>query len=267
MRYELTSDKVDCVVFSSKDYEPFLPYVTKISERFATYYQYIISAYGKDIEPDVPTIEESIETLKKLALLVGSKRIAWRYVPIFLTESYTIKRHLDIFEQISCQVEGYVDRCILGYLENPQKVMRYMPEIQLMDEEQKAALSKGFGSIAAKYGIKIQSCSAKGDYSVYGIESSGCMTLPMLGAANSIHFKNRKHQGYREGCQNIESRDIGTYHTCLDGCKYSEDARNPEKVLFNYKQHDPDSPLLIGELKETDTIIQGIQKSFKSFLA
>ncbi|QIM68699.1 DUF1848 family protein [Basfia succiniciproducens] len=54
-RYELTPETVDCVVFCSKNYRPILPDLHKITDRFNTYFHYTITAYGKDIEPGVPT--------------------------------------------------------------------------------------------------------------------------------------------------------------------------------------------------------------------
>ena len=37
-RYELTPDKVDCVVFCSKNYRPILPRLHEITDRFNTYF-------------------------------------------------------------------------------------------------------------------------------------------------------------------------------------------------------------------------------------
>ena len=39
----------------------------------------------------MPSIEESIETLKELSALVGRERVAWRYDPVLLTREYTIR--------------------------------------------------------------------------------------------------------------------------------------------------------------------------------
>ena len=74
-RYELTPETVDCVEFCSKNYRPILNDLHKITERFHTHFQYTITAYGKDIEPGVPSIDESIRTLLELEKLVGAKRI------------------------------------------------------------------------------------------------------------------------------------------------------------------------------------------------
>lgn len=98
-RYELTPDKVDCVVFCSKNYKPILPRLHEITYRFHTYFHYTITAYGKDIEPGVPSIEESMKMLISLSNMVGSQRIAWRYDPVLLTKEYTIQRHIETFEQ------------------------------------------------------------------------------------------------------------------------------------------------------------------------
>ena len=261
-RYELTPDKVDCVVFCSKNYKPILPRLHEITERFHTYFHYTITAYGKEIEPGVPSIEESMETLAELSGLVGKQRVAWRYDPVLLTEEYTIPRHLETFEQMAGVLAPYIDRCIFSFVEMYKKLETNMPELILMTEEDRNVLARGLGSIAARHGICIQTCGTDRDYSRYGIHASGCMTLDILGKANGIAFKNRKHKGMRQGCHCVESRDIGAYDTCLNGCKYCYANKNPGKAFENHKYHDPASPLLLGHVKPEDTIIQGEQKSW-----
>lgn len=261
-RYELTPDKIDCVVFCSKDYRPILNDITKITERFNTYFHYTITAYGKDVEPRVPSIEQSIETLKELSSIVGKQRIAWRYDPILLTEKYSIQTHLDTFERIAKEISSYVDRCIFGFVEMYVKLSVNMPEIIPLTNEDMDKLSKGLGEISKRNGLTIQTCGTNGDYTKYGIQRSGCMTLEMLGKANGVEFKQLKHKGMRPGCSCIESRDIGAYDTCMNGCKYCYANTNPKKAFENVKMHDPNSPLLLGNVKETDIVNNSPQKSF-----
>ena len=262
-RYELSPDKVDCIVFCSKNYKPILPRLHEITNRFHTYFHYTITAYGKDIEPGVPSIEETMQTLVKMSKQVGKQRIAWRYDPVLLTEKYTISRHLETFEQMAKILAPYIDRCIFSFVEIYKKLETNMPEIILLSEEDRNALAQGLGTIASKYGIFIQTCGTNGDFSRYGIHASGCMTLDILGKANGLLFKDLKHKGMRQGCHCIESRDIGAYDTCLNGCKYCYANTNPQKARENYRLHDPASPLLLGQLEKTDAIQQGVQRSFQ----
>lgn len=261
-RYELTPDKVDCVVFCSKNYKPILPRLHEITDRFNTYFHYTITAYGKEIEPGVPGIEESMDTLIKLSALAGKERIAWRYDPVLLTKDYTVQRHLEIFEHMAEVLSPHIDRCIFSFVEMYKKLESNMPELVPLSEQDMDALAHGLGTIAGKYGILIQTCGTNGDYTRYGIHSSGCMTLDILGKANNTVFKDLKHKGMRQGCHCIESRDIGAYDTCMNGCKYCYANKNQRKAFENYQYHDKTSPLLLGAVKPGDTIIQGAQKSF-----
>ena len=262
-RYELTPDKVDCVVFCSKNYKPILPRLREITDRFPAYFYYTITAYGKDVEPGVPSIEESIETLKELSALVGRERVAWRYDPVLLTREYTIRRHLDTFPWMAGKLAPYNDRCIISIVEMYKKLETNMPEIIPMSETERDALARGLGAAAAKLGMVIQTCGTNGDYTRYGIQASGCITLSILGKANHIEFRNLKHKGMREGCHCMESRDIGAYDTCLNGCKYCYANKNPRKAFENYEYHDPASPLLLGHLRPDDIVTQGAQRSFQ----
>lgn len=261
-RYELTPETVDCVVFCSKNYRPILKELYKITDRFHTHFQYTITAYGKDIEPGVPSIDDSIETLLELEQLVGRERICWRYDPVLLTEGYTIERHRETFAYMASKIAGHVDRCIFSFVEMYKKVEKNMPELIPMTDADKNEIAKNLGEIAGKHQLHIQTCGTNGDFTKYGIHPSGCMTLDMLGNANGIKFRTLKHKGTRAGCHCIESRDIGAYDTCLNGCKYCYANKNPQKPFENFALHDPESPLLLGHLQDTDTVQQGAQRSY-----
>lgn len=261
-RIELSPDKVDCVVFCSKNYAPILPRLHEITSRFRTYFYYTITAYGKDIEPGVPSIAESMETLVALSRMVGRMRVAWRFDPVLLAADYPAARILEIFAQMAPALAPYIDRCIFSFVEVYKKLEVNMPELIPLSLEDMDMLARGLGEIAGENGILIQTCGTNGDYSRYGIHPSGCMTLEILGRANGVAFRNRKHRGMRHGCHCIESRDIGAYDSCLNGCKYCYANQTPQKARDNFRLHDPDSPLLLGHLHPDDTVIQAVQKSF-----
>jgi hypothetical protein len=263
-RYELNPSCVDCLVFCSKDYRPILPYIGKIAETFPIYCHYTITAYGRDVEPGVPSISQSIETLIELSKIVGREKIAWRYDPVLLTESYTIERHLETFSQMAKQITPWVSRCIFSFVEMYKKLKTNMPEIILLTPEDKQRLAQGMGAIAEENGLWLQTCATDENFEQFGIHASGCMTLEILGAANGLEFRKLKHKGMRKGCHCIESRGLGSYDTCPNGCKYCYANKSMDKVRENLPLHDPESPLLIGHLKPTDILQQG---SCKSLLA
>jgi hypothetical protein len=261
-RYELTPDKVDCVLFCSKNYEPILKDIHRITDRFGSYFFYTITAYGKDVEPGVPSIEESISTLKELSSIVGRQRLTWRYDPVLLTERYTVERHIETFSRMAREIAPYVRNCVFSFVDMYDKLLFNMPEIIPLTQEDMDVLAEALGRIAGECGLSIQICGTDTDYSRFGIGRSGCMTLEVLGEANGMGFRDLKHRGMRNGCHCIESRDIGWYDTCLNGCKYCYANSNPNKAFENYSLHDVDSPLLLGHLKDTDTVQQGDQRSF-----
>ena len=98
-KLSLKPEDVDCLLFCSKNYQPILEHIDGIGEKYNILCNYTITAYGKDIEPKVPSINQSIKTLKRLSDIVGSNKILWRYDPILLTEKYTVKKHLKTFEK------------------------------------------------------------------------------------------------------------------------------------------------------------------------
>ncbi len=261
-RFELDPKVLDCVVFCSKNYEPILDRLTEITDRFNTYFHYTITAYSKDVEPNVPSIDKSIETLIKLSKIVGKQRIAWRYDPILLTKKYTKQVHYETFAYMAKRLSPYIDRCIFSFVDMYKKLKTNMPEIIFLSDVDKNEIAKNIGAIAQKYNMIIQTCATGENYEQYGIFQSGCMTSDILGKANNITFKKVRHSGNRQGCRCIENRNIGDYDTCPNGCRYCYANQNPQIAQENYKKHNPNDLMILGNLKPTDEIQQSSQKSF-----
>ena len=260
-RYELDPRTVDCVVFCSKNYAPILPRLHEITSRFNTNFQYTITAYGKDIEPGVPSIDESVRTLLELERQVGARRICWRYDPVLLTRNYTVERHLEIFGHLASQLTGHVDRCIFSFVEIYEKLKHNMPELRMMSTDEMDELARGFGSIASRHGLWLQTCATPINYEAFGIHKSGCVTLEMLGRSNGVEFRRLKHRGIRKNCGCFEMRDIGAYDSCPNGCRYCYANTNPELARRNHLSHDPASPMLLGELGPGDELTHARQTS------
>lgn len=261
-RYELDPSVVDCVLFCSKNYAPFLPYYQKIADRFHTYFYYTITAYGRDIEPRVPSIDESIDTLIALSRMAGKQRVVWRYSPIFLNEKYTREEVLETFRYITDRVSPYVDRCIFEFVDLYEKLKVNMPELRPVSREDQIWLMKGMGDISARYGMILQNCATDEDDSMYGIQPAGCTDLSVIGRANGIVFKPMKAKGMRPHCHCAETHDIGAYNTCPNGCRYCYATWNFAEAKRRAQRHDPDSPLLYGHIHKDDVIRAARQESW-----
>ena len=104
------------------------------------------------------------------------------------------------------------------------------------------------------YGLWLQTCATKESYEWFGIPTSGCMTTEIFSKALGLDFKKTPHKGNRAGCLCMESRGLGDYNSCPDGCRYCYANKDHNKALQNYLTHAPNSPLLLGRLRPTDKI-------------
>lgn len=262
-RYELDPAVVDCVVFCSKNYAPILPRLHEITDRFSTYFFYTITAYGHDMEPGVPDIDASIETLIELERIVGRERIVWRYDPVLLSERYTTEVHRHTFDHMASRLAPHVSRCVFSFVEPYRKLDRNMPELLPLMEEERVYMAELLGGVAHEHGLRLQACATREDFSAYGVERAGCVTLEALGAANGVTFRKLAHRGMREGCACMEMRDIGAYSSCPNGCRYcyaNADARGAARAFR--EQHDPASPLMLGHLRPGDVVTRATQRSY-----
>lgn len=255
-KISLKTEDVDCLMFCSKNYKPMLKYMKELNERYRIICHYTITAYGTDVEPNVPNIDESIKTLIELSKIVGKEKVLWRYDPILLTEKYTVDRHLETFEYMSKQIVPYVQRCIFSFVEMYKKLTYNMPEILIFTQDDKIKILKGIGEISKKYNLYTQTCGTDENNEKYGIHVSGCTIPEILERANNIKYKTVKTKPMRKGCHCMVSRDIGSYDTCLNGCKYCYANKRPDLAKKNVKLHDKNSPLLLGHIKETDKITE-----------
>ena len=114
-RIDLSPETVDCIVFWTKNPEPILGRLEEL-EGYPYYFQFTLTGYGKDIEPNVPHKKEKmLSVFRELSGRIGSRRVIWRYDPILFTKKYSTAYHLRAFEQIAGCAEsveiGTYDTC------------------------------------------------------------------------------------------------------------------------------------------------------------
>ena len=88
------------------------------------------------------------------------------------------------------------------------------------------------------------------------------MTIPVYEQAIGRHLNVPAHAPARKMCACHLSADIGAYNSCGHFCRYCYANYDADVVRRNMKEHDPDSPLLIGHLKPGDVVRDAQQESW-----
>lgn len=261
-KYKISPEVVDVISFCTKNPVPFLPYLDLLKE-YGQYWFVTITPYGEEIEPKVPEKEKVMEAFKLLSKQVGMDSIGWRYDPIFISEEYSVRRHIEDFEKIAGTLSGYTKTCVISFIDLYQKVLRNFPEVKEVKKEERIQLAKEFVRIGKKYGMTIKTCAEGTELEPFGVECSGCMTVPVYENAIQCALNVPKVKGARAECGCLLGCDIGAYNTCGHFCKYCYANYDVRTVMDNMKSHNPKSPLLLGELKKDDVIHVAKQESWK----
>lgn len=262
IKYKLTPDVVDCLAFCTKNPGPMLERMHEL-DAFRQFWFVTITPYGKEIEPNLPNKNKVIEDFKRLSTIVGIKSIGWRYDPIFITEKYSLDLHLKSFEVMAANLEGYTDNCVISFIDLYEKTKRNFTGVKEVTKEERALIGREFVRIGKQYGITIRTCHEGTDLKKYGVDCSGCMTKEVIERAidNSLQIPKKK-QSTRESCNCLLGNDIGAYNSCGHGCVYCYANYNQEMVKQNMRQHSPNSPFLIGNLKNGDVIKEAKKESY-----
>lgn len=256
-RIRLTPDAVDCIVFWTKNPEPMLPYLKELdSMEYQYYFQMTITDYEKDVELHVPSIADSIATFLLLSDRIGRERIDWRFDPIFLDNKYTASYHLEKFEFMCEWLHDATDRCIISFIDS-YKGCPYA-EMQTEDMEE---LAKGLSKIAGKYSLPLYTCAERLNLEQYGIRHSACIDKERIHNLIGYKLDLKKDSGQRKECRCVESIDVGMYGTCTHGCRYCYATKGLDSAKKKRMQHDEMSPVLVGNLKGDETIVEREVKS------
>ena len=258
--YRLDPELIDCIIFCTKNPKPMFENLEKI-DKFNQYWHITITPYEKEIEPNVPPMNDVLESFKYLSKKLGKENVTLRYDPIFINEKYTLEKHIESFEYIINSLSGYTTEAIISFIDLYEKTKRNFPKAREVTKDERLKLGKEFAQIGKKNNITIKTCVEGSELDKFGIDSSGCMTKEVIERAINKNLNIPKQKARNGECYCLLNNDIGEYNTCDHGCLYCYANSNKRLVKRNLKLHDPKSPILIGEIKEDDIIKEMNQKS------
>ena len=255
-RISLRPAVVDGIVFWTKNPLPMLDRLDELKE-YTYYFQFTITAYGNDVEKNLPSKKEVIiPAFQKLSKMLGSERVIWRYDPIFLSEKYSMECHKKTFEYIARRLQGYTKKCVISFLDLYRNTRNNTKSLGLLPLEPKEMkeIAEQLSAIAKKYGIILESCSEEIDLEEYGVQHGHCIDNSLFEQLLGCKLTTDKDKNQRKECGCVESVEIGTYNTCKNGCAYCYANYSSKSVETNAAKYDPSSPLLCGQVQEDDKI-------------
>jgi hypothetical protein len=245
-KIDLNPNLVDGIVFWSKNPRPMMDRLELLNS-YHFYFLFTITAYGPDLEKNLPAKEEVIDTFIELAQRIGKEKVIWRYDPIFLSGNIDDSYHSRRFEYIAGKLHGYTERCIISFLDMYKKCERNLKEfnIKTLNSNDMQRLAGLLGGIARQYDLQIVTCAEEMDFQEMGIGHGKCIDDELLRriCGHPLVFKKDPYQ--RKTCRCVESVDIGTYDTCPHHCLYCYANSHAQAVERNAALHDPASPFLL----------------------
>jgi DNA repair photolyase len=240
------------------------------------YFQYTLNDYqAEGFEPNLPTIEDRIDTFIALSDKIGKDKVIWRFDPIIVCESLPPDDLLKRIKNIGDSLKGYTERMVFSFIDiNCYKKVKanlgkMQSEVVELDKATIDYIAKGIAGLNKKWGFQLGTCAESVDLDKYGIEHNRCIDdrlivnlfrndqelMKFIGIDEDqleadflpVNYSYEKliDKGQRKACGCIKSKDIGQYDTCPHGCIYCYANTNNETAAENFRKTSLESETLL----------------------
>lgn len=261
--YKVLFKDTRLIVFWSKNPRPMLSRLDELEARgFRQYYfQFTLNDYvAEGLEPNVPSVEERIDTFRRLSDRIGKKRVIWRFDPLLLTDKISIDVLLDRIAKIGLQLKGYTEKLVFSFIDiaSYRKVQKNLSGLgsREFSVEEQVKFAVSLTELNGVLGFELATCAEEVDLSEYGIMHNKCIDdelmlrefnadaklMDYIGAERDIFGKwairkSKKDKGQRKSCGCVTSKDIGMYNTCPHLCRYCYANTTDSVVLANCERY------------------------------
>ena len=248
----ISFDNVDAIMFCTKNPLPIIPYLKSINKPII--FHITLTPYNKDIEPNVIDKNKIIEGIKKISNIIGIDNVYVRYDPILLSDKYDLYYHIKMFDRLCSKLNGHVNKIIISFIDEYKNVLKNKKYLKyrLMNENDYKEIGTNFSRIAKENNMTVQTCYEKNNLVEYGFIQGDCLSKELVFKLTGKKFPKWKARG--KLCNCVEMVDIGVYNSCNHLCRYCYANYDESKIKDNMRKHNPNSPLLIGELASDDII-------------
>jgi hypothetical protein len=268
--------KTRVVIFWSKNPASFFPHLDTLDRLgYWYYFLFTLNDYAAEgLEPNVPPVDDRIETFIRLSRRIGKGRVVWRFDPLILSDGITIADLLEKVRSIGDRIAPFTERLVFSFVEIDKyaKVQRNLKTggcigVREFSDDEVAEFCAGLNVLNKKWGLLVSACAERRDLSGYGIGRGQCISHELLtkefgdddalmeflnprgqqtlgGSVTTTDPSRRlKDPGQRNTCRCIVSKDIGQYSTCMHLCAYCYANSSPARVSRNYARYCGDRDL------------------------
>ncbi len=166
------------VLFWTKNAVPFMDYLEELNRMGYMYmFQYTITPYDNTLEKNISDKSDIIKMYWNYPKN-RKKRIVWRYDPILLNDTYTVNRHIELFEEMCSLLYTAVNHVVISFIDLYQKNRGY--RLYELSTDEITHLAQAFGEIGAKYKLPIKTCCENYDLTKFGITKGACIDSVLL---------------------------------------------------------------------------------------
>lgn len=240
------------IVFWSKNPKLLLPYLSVLKERgIGCYIQFTLNDYEVEgLEPNIPPLEQRIETFRSLVDGLGIGAVVWRFDPLIFTDKINIDTLLEKIAHIADALDGYAEKLVFSFADiaSYKKVSRNLHQSGIdyreWDEESMREFASRLSTLNRdNWNFRLTTCAERIDLSEYGIEHNRCIDSELISRLSpddtvlqNFLYNAKTDNGQRKACGCILSKDIGAYNTCPHGCLYCYANTSPASAGANYKK-------------------------------
>lgn len=222
-RVDLSPATVDGFVFWTRNPAPFAAGFDAVQALARPcVVQMTITGYPRGLEPGVLDADAAVAALRGLSDRLGRRAVVWRYDPVALTAATPAGWHRENVARLAGRLAGATDECVLSFAAIYRKTARNMDATGIVWRDpaaaEKRSLLAELAAIVAGEGMAARLC-AQPDLLAAGLAPARCIDAARLGDIAGAPV-SAKTKGQRPGCLCAESRDIGRYDACPQGCAY-----------------------------------------------
>lgn len=232
--------KCKVVVFWTKNPKPIIPLLHELDERGIHYYfQFTLNDYEKQgFEPNVPSIEQRVETFRQLSGLIGKEHVIWRFDPLVVTPQISVRDMLKKVWNVGNLLKGLTNKLVFSFIDingyrkvqnNLVKETNHFSKETIEESEftqqQMNEIADGLSTCRDKWqeegwDIQLATCAEQIDLDSYGIEHNRCIDGELMKRL----WSNDKELLYYLNYGELPERDS------LFGINFSRPPLSPEKL-------------------------------------